>query len=197
MKTWSIAPLFVQPIASTEIEETLCTQLKEISEDVFWFATEGTNLIMSKDKQILDKHKDLRSSLKEIAEDLITQLGYDCETQITTSWLHKLPPGGEVHGRTIYNSWYTGMVFFDEYTKESGDVEFFVDPQGIVVVPSEWSQWTTQNIRLTPSTNYMMMFPSHVKHRVYTNTSDTDRLCLTFNIMPKGQTGSNESTFIY
>ena len=84
MKTWSIAPLFVQPIASTEIEETLCTQLKEISEDVYWF-TEDSSPIMSKDKQILDKHKDLRSSLKEITEDLITQLGYDCDIQLTTS----------------------------------------------------------------------------------------------------------------
>ncbi len=196
MKTWSIAPLFVQPIASTEIEETLCTQLKEISEDAYWFSSDGVD-ITSKDKQILDKHKDLRSSIKEISEDLITQLGYDCDIQLTTSWLHKLPPGHDVHPKTIYNSWYTGIVFFDEYTEKSGDIEFFVDPQGIHVVPAEWSQWTAPFIRLSPNSNHMMMFPSHVKHRVYTNTSDTDRLCLTFNVMPKGQTGSDESTFIY
>lgn len=197
MKTWSIAPLFVQPIASTEIEVELSTQLKTISEDAFWFAGDGNAYITSKDMQILDKHKDLRSAFKEISEDLITQLGYDCEMQITTSWIHKLPPGDQIYPKTIYNSWYTGMVFFDEYTEESGDIEFFVDPQGVYVVPAEWSQWTAPSIRLTPNSNYMMMFPSYVRHRVYTNTSDTDRLCLMFNVMPKGQTGSNESTFVY
>lgn len=200
MKTWSIAPLFVQPIASTEIDKDVCEKIKEFSEDQFWFADDRSlayGSAMSKDMQVLNKHAEVRSYLKQVADDLITQLGYDCDTQITTSWLSKVNPGGEIPGKTIYNSWYTSIVFFDEYDEKCGDTEFYVDPQGIHVVPDQWNHWTAPFISLTPAPAHMMMFPSYVKHRVLRNETEDDRMCLMFNIMPKGLTGSSESTYSY
>ena len=48
---------------------------------------------------------------------------------------------------------------------------------------------------LTPQKNMLLFFPSYIWHKILTNSSNTTRYSLAFNLIPIGQYGSGDSTY--
>lgn len=108
------------------------------------------------------------------------------EIYITESWLNKNLPGEHHHRHWHPNSIISAVVCLSA-TEDTGALTFitsayesieFETTQANVYNSKSWS------IKLKP--NDIVLFPSSVEHLVERNSSDTERITLSFNTFVKG-----------
>ena len=130
----------------------------------------------------------------------IKELSFDCDIQLTTSWFSRTEPGGRSGHISNYNSWYTGVVYFDdEYDKNCGDTEFYRESHGPFPSsdPSKWNIYSADYFPVRPQHRAMILYPSSLKYRINVNNTNQHRRSFQFNIMPKGRIGNGEFIFDY
>jgi len=128
-------------------------------------------------------------------------LGVNCNFEITTSWLTKCEKGEESTLHLHGNSFWSGIYYYGENYCESSPIEFenplvnHIRDYGFYVIPEKATQYNKLVERVLPTKNMLIMFPSYLKHRIGTHTSDISRYSLAFNIVPIGHYGGGDSQY--
>jgi|TARA_B100000035_G_C20987132_1_gene548352 uncharacterized protein (TIGR02466 family) len=199
---WNVIPTFANPITSTFIDPEICNKLSDLVSNQDWIEDSeeaGTLGATTFDKHLLDSQTEIGGYVKQKCIDyVIDVLNYQIDIQLVSSWLTRTYKGGSCQQHSHYNSWYSGIIYFGEYDNDSAPIEFY-DPvyKSIFPEPFNYNYYNSRSWRMDPKTNMMIIFPSHLQHKVLTHRSEILRYSLAFNIMPKGTVGHDDSVFEY
>jgi uncharacterized protein (TIGR02466 family) len=110
---------------------------------------------------------------------------------ITTSWVVKHNENHRGKSHFHRNSLFSGVVYL-QVSDNSGDIIFLnssknpLYPTEIELQATEYNVFNALSWAITPKQNSILIFPSHVKHKVTPNKSNKDRYVIAFNIFPSG-----------
>ena len=185
-------PLFATPLMHVKVRENT-DQLQKSYE----YVTTETNFknSMSKDIRILKKfpriEKIFLNYFDKIAKEVFL---YDETFRITTSWITKTEDTqSELHSHK--NSFYSGVYYFDEYSEDSGSLQFkspLFSHSDFSLIPKKWNIMNNNSWTISPEKNLLVFFPSYLEHRIINNKDK--RRSLAFNIVPIGGYGTGDSS---
>ena len=185
-------PLFASPLIHLNVKENT-EQLKESYEYVRT-STDFKNY-SSKDIRILKKFPDMEKILLSYFNKIAKEIFLYTETFIiTTSWITKTEDTqSELHSHK--NSFYSGVYYFDEYSEDSGSLQFkspLFSHSDFYLTPKKWNMMNNNSWTISPEKNLLVFFPSYLEHRIINNKDK--RRSLAFNIVPIGGYGTGDSS---
>ena len=189
--TAKIIPLFSSPLYTNYIEydrDKISKFIKNIEyREVFRREELNDKLgFLTVDKHILDNEVffDLKKSiLNEIENFLHRSLIINKPYQIYQSWITKTPPDCKSNYHT-HTSVFSGVFYLDT-PENSGDIMFKDFYTKHIFDEDEFlhgNYLNAQNWHIEPKDGLLIMFPSHVHHKISTNLSNEDRYSLAFDI---------------
>jgi uncharacterized protein (TIGR02466 family) len=163
---------------------------------------ESNNGSYTQDKRILENEK-LSRLKNEILENikyyLVDIYKIDLSTiefYITTSWCNKHVKNDFSHRHNHKNSIFSGVFYFDIAPYIGGlFIEYHTQLLPSPVIEFKHTESNIFNSRVWqvyPKENLVAIFPSTLMHYVGTNTTDTERYSVPFNIFVKGKLGWDE-----
>ncbi|MDC0002479.1 TIGR02466 family protein [bacterium] len=123
----------------------------------------------------------------------------EVEFVLENSWLNRHTQGQHSVSHWHSNAMISG-VYYIQTNDTSGDIVFnkshlytnlFTDT--VRVSYSDTSMYTTSEFFITPEPGDVVMFPSHLEHRVLENDSNMPRYSLAFNFFARGTVGGGTS----
>lgn len=147
------------------------------------------------DHFVLDKFPNAKKVIKEYFNFFKNQyLNLNTtDFEITSSWGTKIAPLGRSNLHSHKNSWFSGVVYFDNQYK-GGNLELYNSSNSSwLIEPSLWNNMNSNCFTIHPQKNLVVYFPSHIQHLVTPNLSNDFRFSLAFNIIPIGKFGMNDS----
>lgn len=155
---------------------------------------------VSKDKYVLKNFLQQKQKLLELFSEINNKLlHYDNEFKITTSWFTRAKPGSYCQIHNHKNSFYSGVLYFDEYDLDSAPIEFYNFSSSsdlFFMSPKEYTIYNSKMWKIYPKSGSLLFFPSYVHHRIGVNNSKNTRYSLAFNIIPVGKVGVGDSTMV-
>ena len=198
---WEVLPLFSKPLAISTIDDKVSEKLKSLCGEVTWEddnSETGYNGGWSSNRNILDDHIELKSYFENFSKTCILDIyEYSTDIQVTTSWFTRTLPNGYTKNHSHCNSWFSAVVYFDEYEEESNKLILNTDPPRLLVNKKSDNIFNGYSLTVPPRKNLMVLFPSEMRHETDLNKSNQIRYCLAFNIMPKGDSGIGDSFYTY
>lgn len=198
---WEVLPLFSKPLAISTIDDSISKQLKEICSQISWVSDDeetGTKGGWSESRNILDDYKEIKDYFSAFSSTCIKDIyKYFVDFQVTTSWFTITLPGGYARDHIHCNSWFSAVVYFDDYEEASNKLVLNQDPGNILISNKEENIFNGHSLTISPKSNMIVLFPSQVRHHTTKNKSDKNRYCFAFNIMPVGLIGNGDSLFKY
>ena len=194
-------PLFPSTLFEGRVEENI-SQLNDLVRITAF--QEADNLSGSKthasyDTRILEKFPRIKKILlKNFIKFNNKFLFYSCDFAITTSWFTKTESGCFSQYHSHKNSFYSGIVYFGDYSENSSRIEFEnpnVDKNGFYIIPDVWDINNSITFSVLPEKNKLIFFPSYLKHRISYGNDDFTRYSLAFNIVPIGSYGNADSFY--
>ena len=187
-------PLFASPLIHLNVKEDtdqLINHQCEFVKTETYFETYST-----KDNRVLTKFPKIEEILLNYFNKIsIEVFQYTESFQITTSWITKTKDTcSEFHHHK--HSFYSGVYYFDEYSDDSGSLEFknpLSSYSDFYLIPKKWSIMTNTSWSISPEKNLLVFFPSYLEHRIVNNKSE--RQSLAFNIVPVGEYGYGDSAY--
>ena len=207
---YNTVPLFPSPVIQVQVEEDTSELLEYDSKDTTVSTNqsndynhyEGRELAVS--SRILEKYPNTKQILLDtfnsVAEEV---LGYEKrDYQITTSWITETNKGENSQLHCHKNSFWSCVYYFqEEYPEGTGGIlfdnpntelfDFYYSDNDIV----EQNQWNSSTCIFPPHSKLLLVFPSYLKHQVFTHGLDTKRCSLAFNIVPLGNYGIGDSQY--
>ena len=199
---WNVTPLFSTPVSVTFIQDDLCEKISNLCNSQQWredCSDIGYGSQVTESINVLSDNAELKNSLKNICHGLLSGVfKYDTDIQITTSWFTKVNENGSSGVHDHCNSWYSCVIYFDEYDEQSSKIQFYgnnnaIDPGKVF----EYNYFNSIDWLYSPVRGSVFVFPSKVRHRIAPNKNSKERYSLAFNIMPKGHVGTHDSSFNY
>ena len=158
------------------------------------YVKNGGNGSFSKNQQVLDlkifeKLKDFILSKSKIYLDCMSHIYQDI--QIASSWVNIINKEEDIHLHWHDNSYISGVYYLTTGSNlhfRRAPLKTTFIPEDIIPTnnPSTWKEFT-----ITPSPNDLILFPSTLEHYITTSESNTPRISLAFNVIPKGEFGGN------
>ena len=195
--TWKTRPLFPNPLSTSRINEDVCEILVEMLPDYEFGEDEGGLSAVTINKHVLHNKPAVLDYLTRRVRQCVCELGYHCDVQITTSWFTATLSGGSADEHAHCNSWFSGVVYFDEYDEDSSPIQFVNPPSGVYVTPATDNEYNATDEVIVPERGTILLFPSSVRHRVLKNYSQYERYSLAFNVLPKGHVDVGDSSYTY
>lgn len=198
---WEVVPLFSKPLGFSTTDEEVSSQLKDLCSKVVWEddggSSSGYKGGWSKERFVLNQHENLKQKILDQASSCIKNIyQYETDIQITTSWFVKTLPNGYTTNHSHCNSWFSGIIYFDSYEDSTSQLVLQRDSPRILTNKID-NLYNSDMLNILPKHGMMVLFPSEVRHHTTPNNSEHVRYCLSFNLMPKGEIGIGDSTFIY
>jgi len=200
IQDYSIIPLFPTVVFETKLEDNFdedYAKMKDGYEFIDNFIYQ--NCYVSNCFTILDDFPKLKETLLKvfyIVKDEVL-LYQNTDFAITTSWLTKVNPNATSHLHNHKNSFYSGVLYFDDI-EDCGGLWFDRDSVGtssfLVNEPLEYNIYNSSGWKIDPGKNVVVFFPSYLKHKVGYHKAPVDRYSLAFNIIPIGNFGMCDST---
>ncbi|MEM7223060.1 MAG: 2OG-Fe(II) oxygenase family protein [Pseudomonadota bacterium] len=110
---------------------------------------------------------------------------------ITNCWAN-INRRGEAHHLHSHPNNFLSGVYYVRAPEGCGDIVFH-DPrqQAIVLLPAvaEYTPFNSSRQRVAPKAGTLLVFPSWFQHLVEENTSDAERISISFNVMLRGSVG--------
>lgn len=196
-----VIPLFPSVLYSTNITGDYTeTYDKMITSYDFIRTSDTDTTYISDGYRVLEKYSDLKEKLFSefnFFKDEVMKW-YTTDFQIVSSWLTKTEKNGTSLMHCHKNSFYSGVLYFDtidgvapiEFTNSS------VDPSSWQINSPPLHQLSPINApswQIHPTKNDLVIFPSHLYHRIRDHQSDEPRYSLAFNIIPTGVIGNSDS----
>lgn len=199
-----IEPLFSSPVYNSfiniDIKPFLNFALKQKKAphyDTITNQKQKNISLSSLDLNVL-KHKPLKKLNDKIIEHINTYtkdvLKYETDFKLTTSWLTFTDPGSSSQMHRHQNSKFSGIVYL-QTDENSGDLSFENYNCGDFMLNiKEYNIYNSELWKYKPFNNKIIIFPSHLHHKILKNNSNIQRVSLAFNLMPVGTFGRDDST---
>ena len=162
------------------------------------FKSTGSTALITTDLNILKKYRELNReinkaidlTLKEILK--LKNINY----RICTSWLTKTKPRGFSASHIHTNVWLSGIYY--PKSDPGFSIKFFNDDMTqFLTIPTEYNIFNSREGVIIPEDNFLILFFSQLRHKIMPNQSKKDRFSLSFNLLPKGEVGVNDSKTIF
>ena len=120
---------------------------------------------------------------------------FSTDFAVTTSWLTKTGHGGSCQWHRHSNSWISGCLYLD-----GGDgwapfqLQSPTPDYGILVNPDFDNMYNGKVMNYKPAPGLLILFPSHMLHRIGPHKGAEDRYSLAFNCFPVGHIGNMDSS---
>ena len=192
----TILPLFATYLSSTIVTEN--TSALDHDNHEFLLPEGQKYSQITKDRRILKQYpkveKILLTHFKKFAKDVL-----DCDNDfaITTSWFTKIEKDQYSEFHRHKNSFYSGVYYHDEYSDDSGNIEFDSPIHGLsdFFITNNTNLQNSCSWQIPPIKNLLLLFPSYLNHRIGNHKEDSPRHSLAFNIVPIGEYGGADSTY--
>ena len=215
-KTYDAVPLFPSNLFVSDVKDELCSLIEPekynyIDNESFpEFYTEDNSYreeighvaksYATINHRILEFYpevkKEIEARFNQITEDFFR---YEEEFRITTSWITKTLPGGFSERHFHKNCYYAGVLYFDDYEEDGGDLGFFspLDHLGSFFIHPvvNDNEYTAGSSWYRPKHGQVIFFPAYLQHRVGLHRGKKPRYSLAFNFVPTGQYGCVDSTY--
>ena len=143
--------------------------------------------------------ENLLKFVNECIEEYVTQVYQSTQkVRVTQSWLNKMQPDKEHVFHYHPNSILSGVFFLQ--SDGSSPLDFVNDrrDQYQLSLDGPGNKYTYSSFSFPSSEKTLVLFPSYIRHCVTRNTSDQDRISLSFNTFPVGDLGvENSFTHVY
>ena len=192
-------PIYVNRVEFPNQEHAL---EKLRSEEYFRYASGsgfGTkdNFLLNKDK-FSDLRHLLETELEKYVYDIIC-VDKSLKVQIENSWGVRNDVGDYAKDHWHMNS-LISCVFYVAVDDKSGDLEFSYGVKDSNLFPglfgypySQHNMFNSRHLTIKPQVGMVVIFPSHVYHKVMVNESNITRFSIAFNASLRGQLGSPNS----
>ena len=154
--------------------------------------------LRTEDLNILEKYKELNEEINKAINATLkeTLMLKNINYRIFSSWLTKTKPKGFSDSHFHGNSWLSGVYY------PKGDpgfsIKFFNDDMTqFLTIPTEYNIFNSREGVIIPEDNFLILFFSQLRHKIMPNQSKKDRFSLSFNLLPKGEVGVNDSKTIF
>jgi len=154
--------------------------------------------LITKDLNILKKYKELNKEINKAIDATLKEILMmkNVNYRIVTSWLIKTKPKGFSESHFHGNSWLSG-VYYPKGDPGFGIKFFYDDVSQYYTRPTEYNIYNSTEGVVTPEDNFLILFFSHLRHKIMPNQSKKDRFSLSFNLLPKGEFGDEDSKLIF
>jgi uncharacterized protein (TIGR02466 family) len=142
---------------------------------------------------------------KSLKKDLLKQfyrfkdnvLKYEnTDFDITTSWLALSNSENEGVSHNHRNSFYSG-VYYLKVPEKSGGISFIdYNSQNFYITPTVENSYNSTEWAFDVKEDLLLFFPSETYHTILKNHSKDERISLSFNLVPNGKFGLNDSELI-
>ena len=154
--------------------------------------------LITKDLNILKKYKELNKEINKAIKAMLKEklMLKNINYKIFSSWLTKTKPQGYSDSHYHSNSWLSGIYY--PKADPGFSIKFFNDNMTKFFTPStEYNIFNSRDWVITPEDNFLILFFSQLRHKIMLNQSTKDRFSLSFNLLPKGEFGENDSKTIF
>ena len=157
----------------------------------------GNNCYMSSNDYVLNDLDNLKKEIQKHVENyLLNIMQYKMGFKFVKSWLTKTEPKGHSSEHRHSNSFLSG-VYYPESSKDF-NICFYKKDIFWDVKSKNYNDFNAKTYRLNISEdNFLILFPSDLKHCITINKSNTDRYSLAFNINPSGYIGGGDSKIFF
>ena len=195
-----IIPIFSTPIFYSSYPENYDNELDWIYKQKYKDKGIEVPNHQSEDTFILDRpemsrvKKFIDSKLKEFVSNI---MGSDDEVVITQSWLNKNTKG-QFHTEHYHPNSIISGVWYPKINEQSPPIKFIKGGQrDIEFNIRECTNFNTRAFDMFLQAGDLVLFPSHLSHLVPPNSSDEERISLSFNTWCKGSMGGkNQLTYL-
>jgi uncharacterized protein (TIGR02466 family) len=192
----NIIPLFSTPLYENSLD--IDSEVLEFVKGIDYVPCNPSDIlegVMSVNNYILEvpQLKTFKNQIEQVVDNFLkvnlkfTQIYFN----ITTSWVVKHNENHRGKSHFHRNSLFSGVVYL-QVSDNSGDIIFLnssknpLYPTEIELQATEYNVFNALSWAITPKQNSILIFPSHVKHKVTPNKSNKDRYVIAFNIFPSG-----------
>lgn len=149
----------------------------------------NTRNIVSESSNVLDLKE--FSEIKQYIQAHLNQFfgpvhgaGRNQDIYITTSWVNLTKPGMSHHHHTHPNSIISGVLYFKCIPNDN--IVFTSPFEPLMIQGSKPTIEGSGSVVRVFEKN-LILFPSYLRHEVYENTSEEDRISLSFNTYVRGE----------
>ena len=201
MAKYEILPIFSSPVYVNEIEDIDFKKYLNLSKKYKWRLSgekeELKNLsLASEDLNILEK-KEFKTLKQRIMKEFNIfkndVMKYKNDFKITTSWLtlSKKNQYSKLHKHT--NCMFSGILYLNTNEKDGNLYFENVNNRSFFIVPEEYNFYNTYSFNVIPKIGRIVFFPSELYHKIELNKTNSKRISLAFNFLPKGEIGGGDS----
>ena len=193
---YEIKPLFVEPIFSADISDSISDEQVEYIKNLKMVQNK-TNLI-SEDLYIFEdpKLKSIKTAIQKVLAIYAKEvLGISQKLYVTQSWSLINPPGVGMHGHSHSNSIVSGSLYFADLPQPLANMIFNRHRiyQQIELPPDSVKRtiYNTDVNVVQPKPGHVFLFSSSLQHLVEPNNTAQPRHSIAFNSFVKGKIGSH------
>ena len=150
----------------------------------------------SNNYKLIDKLGDtFKDSLYKYVNEGLSQVGFNIDFNIKSSWATKVEPNGSSDFHSHANYWIAGVYYTMGEIEDNLSIIFerTLIPAWQIICRKEFEPFYTNAVTVNIKKGDLILFPCYLKHKVGRNNSSQDRYSLAFNIMPKGNIGNADS----
>ncbi len=127
----------------------------------------------------------VKDKINSYLRNIISPTSNNNQIYITESWISTSKPGHSHHEHHHSNSFLSGVMYLETIEE---NVIIFTNPNSqLFHFQQNHNEYNYRQAYFKTKKGTLLLFPSHIKHRVPTNKSDKDRVSLAFNTFVKGE----------
>lgn len=197
----SVIQLFPSPFGIYDLGGELELHERAILESVDMRFTESGGAALtgvSASLGVLDEFEEAgQALLRRVDHYKNSVLGYpDIKLSFTTSWVAATAPGGFSQAHCHRNSVISGVYYFTGQ-RDISPIIFERDMPALWLgEPASYNQFNCGEQAIVPRPGGLILFPSHIRHRVGVNQSSSIRYSLAFNLFPNSRFGGQDSSVL-
>tara|TARA_R110002020_G_scaffold93135_3_gene224827 strand:- start:82 stop:678 length:597 start_codon:yes stop_codon:yes gene_type:complete len=183
-------------IYKLDIKEDLALKFNEEKFNVVHW--EGTTSLISEDLDILKKYETLEKEIRKAVDAALEEILMlkNINYRIFRSWLTKAEPHAFSNSHSHANSWLSG-VYYPKGDPGFGIKFFYDNASPFYTQPTQYNMYNSRDWSIFPEDNHLILFFSHLRHKILPNKSRKNRFSLALNILPKGQFGQTDSQVVF
>jgi len=188
----SIFPTLVYVIECSDLVEDVKSLL---TDDIEW--SDSPVHGQTKDLYILkNKNPKLLKSFEDKVNEALDECNFENTFQMTTSWFTRIAPYGHIESHRHGNCVWSSVFYFEE---ECGALTFIKDSQSINVPQNNPDSDLAMDgdVTFPCQSGKLLLFPSHLHHKLALNNRSDIRYSMAMNYMPKGHVTMGDSSFNY
>ena len=145
---------------------------------------------------LTNKKLELVKSFEDRINASLEECKFENTFKMTTSWFTRIAPYGHIESHRHGNCVWSSVFYFEE---ECGALSFIKDSQPINVPQNNPDSDLAMDgdVTFPCQSGKLLLFPSHLHHKLALNNRSDIRYSMAMNYMPKGQVTIGDSSFNY